>query len=412
MKGEVLFLSHRIPFPPDRGDKIRSHHVLRRIAELAPVHVATLGDDARDMAEQPTLAALAASHCLVRRGKPLPLAGAEAVLRGKPVSLTAFFDPRLAHYVETVLRERPIDTIYVFSGQMGQYVPAAFKGRVICDFVDVDSAKFAAYAQQAAGPRRWLHAREARLLAAEEARLAQRSDAALLISDEEAALFRASLAPGDPARGKVGVLRNGIDAAAFDPDSVLPEPRLLGCAGPRLIFTGQMDYAPNVAAALRVAERLLPGIRARYPEATFHVVGRNPAPALMAHHGRNGCYVWGEVDDIRTWLSGADLALVPLEIARGVQNKVLEAMAMTLPAVLTPAAATGIGAAAGRHFEAADADEALIGTVCALLADPVRSRSLGVEARRFVIEELSWPAVLAPLAGLLGRGDERARDAA
>ena len=412
MTNEILFLSHRMPFPPDRGDKIRSHHVLKRLAGLAPVHVATFADDDRDIAEEVELAALARSYRLVRRVKPLVLAGVESLLRRQPVSLPAFHNPEIAEYVARVLRERPVATIYVFSGQMGQYIPDDFSGEVIFDFVDVDSAKFEAYAQRDHGVRRWINAREARLLAAEEVRLARRAGVSLLVSAEEAALFRARLPLDDRASCDVRTLSNGIDSRHFDPAAVKPEPRLIDCDGPRLIFSGQMDYAPNVEAALRAIERLLPRIRALIPRATFHVVGRNPAEELRGHHGKGGVHIWGGVEDMRTWLSAADLALVPLEIARGVQNKVLEAMAMNLPVVLTSAAATGIGAEDGKHLVVADSDDELVERTTALLSHPRQGWGLGLEARRFVVEQLSWQATLAPLAEMVGRKDVHVRHAA
>lgn len=411
MRGEVLFLSHRIPFPPDRGDKIRSHHILRHIAALAPVHVACFADDARDLAAEGELAALAASHCLIERSKPLVLAGLESLVQHAPVSFPAFASAQLHNYVAQTLRERPISAIYVFSGQMGQYVPDDFRGRVVFDFVDVDSAKFEAYAASGKGWRRWIDAREGRLLGTEEARLARRADVSLLVSDEEAALFRARLPLADQGSCDVRALRNGIDAVSFDPALVRPEPRLLACSAPRLIFTGQMDYAPNIAAAGRVIDRLLPAIRERVPGATFHVVGRNPPPDLLARHGQDGAHVWGAVDDIRTWLGGADLALVPLDLARGVQNKVLEAMAMRLPVVLTSGAATGIGARDGLHYAIADSDAALVDRVAALLASPHTVSAMGREARRFVLDRLSWEATLAPLGALLAPAPGQ-RDAA
>lgn len=412
--GEILFLAHRMPFPPDRGDKIRSCHILRHLAGLAPVHVATFAETDKDRAEEPQLAALAASHCLIQRTKAVPLAGVEALLKRRPVSLTAFHHPDLASYVSQVLREQPIDTIYVYSGQMGQYIPADFDGRVIFDFVDVDSAKFEAYGQSGSGPRSWIDAREGRLLRAEEARLARLADHSLLVSAEEAELFAARLTPADRAQCNVRALRNGIDSQFFDPITVQPEPRLLDCTGPRLIFAGQMDYAPNIAAAQRAIERLMPLIRAAVPDATFHVVGRNPPDALRALDGVNGSRVWGEVADIRTWLAGADLALVPLELARGVQNKVLEAMAMRLPVVLTPAAATGIGAVAGRDLLIAGDDAALVEAVLGLTRDAALAGTIGQQARSFVVDTLSWQATLAPLAAMLGlsAGDGPVRHAA
>jgi polysaccharide biosynthesis protein PslH len=408
--GEILFIAHRLPFPPDRGDKIRSHHILRHLASLAPVHVATFADDDADFAQEAELAQLAASYRLVRRAKPLALAGVQALALRQPVSLSAFHDRALASYVASVLASRPISAIYVFSGQMGQYVPNTFTGRVIADLVDVDSAKFEAYAHKRGAIRTWINAREARLLAQEEARLAARAAVTLLISPAEADLFRKRLP--STVQADVRVLGNGIDSAVFAPARVEPEPRMLAMGGPRLIFTGQMDYAPNVDAVRRVMDRILPRIRAVRPDASFHVVGRNPAPELLARDGQGGCHVWGRVEDIRPWLAAASLALVPLEIGRGVQNKVLEAMAMALPVVLSEEAATGISARSGEHFAVAQGDEALAQAVLALLDEPDRARALGAAARRFVAENVSWDAALAPLAGMLGGPAGTARHAA
>ncbi|MFM5883788.1 MAG: TIGR03087 family PEP-CTERM/XrtA system glycosyltransferase [Novosphingobium sp.] len=401
MSGEILFLSHRMPFPPDRGDKIRSHHVLRKLATLGPVHVATFADDERDIAEEVELASIARSYRLVRRVKPLIVAGVQSLLRRQPVSIPAFASGEIAAYVASVLAEREIAMIYAFSGQMGQFIPASFTGTVVFDFVDVDSAKFEAYASRASGVRRWLFEREGRLLSLEEARIAARSDISLLVSAEETALFRQRL-PADQAKTcDVRTLRNGIDSRFFDPSIVGAAPAMAACPGPRLIFAGQMDYAPNVQAALRVIERLLPAIRETLPKATFHIVGRNPDESLVDHHGRGGVFVWGGVEDIRTYLAAADLALIPLEIARGVQNKVLEAMAMSLPVVLTGEAAAGIGARDGEHLAVGDSDAALVERVTALLSHPRHALTMGHEARNYVVEQMSWQAALAPLTELV-----------
>lgn len=404
--GEILFLAHRIPFPPDRGDKIRSHHILQRLAALAPVHVACFADDPADMAHEPSLAALAASHCLVQRSRPLPLAGLVALAQGQPVSLTAFADRRLASYVAEVIASRPIGAIYVFSGQMGQYVPAGFTGRVVIDLVDVDSAKFGAYAAQGGLARGWLYRREERLLAREEARLVDRADVTLLVSADEAELLAARL----PAamRGEVRALGNGIDTANYDPARVAPEPVLGAAPGPALIFTGQMDYPPNVAAAVRGATRIMPRVREHFPEATFEVVGRQPTAAVRALDGVNGCRVRGAVPDVRPWLRGADLALVPLEIARGIQNKVLEAMAMALPVVASAGAATGIPARDGEEIAIGTDDDALAAAAIALLADRARARAMGAAARQLVVRDHGWDAVLAALPGMLGMPADRA----
>ena len=407
--GETLFIAHRIPFPPDRGDKIRSHHLLRALAELGPVHVATLGETPADFAVEPLLAQIAASHCLVKRPRNLSLAGVRALASNRPVSLVAFGSPRLHAWIANLLASRPIDTIFVFSGQMGQYVPKTFTGRLVIDLCDVDSAKFEAYARDGKGMRRWIDAREARLLAAEEARLAQRADTVLLVSESEASLFRNRI-------GKQSVdvrpLGNGIDTELFDPARVPPQHELLEKTGPDIVFTGQMDYPPNVAAARRTAEILMPAIRAVHREATFHIVGRAPSPEVRALDGLNGTRVWGEVPDVRPFLAGADLVVAPLAIARGVQNKVLEAMAMACPVVLTPEAATGIGASPGKHYAVAGSDTELIEAALRLLGNGGAGSAMGAAARRFVVVHKNWSSALAALPDIVCKPARAARHAA
>jgi len=211
----------------------------------------------------------------------------------------------------------------------------------------------------------------------------------------------------------VQVIGNGIDAAFFDPALAAPHPELAATAAPHFVFTGQMDYRPNEQAALWVIEALMPLLRARLPQATFHVVGRNPMPKLLAHRGTPGVRVWGEVPDVRPFLAAAEAVLAPLLIARGVQNKVLEAMAMARPVVLTPEAATGIAADDGTQWLVCPPDpEVMAERIAALLADSEAAARIGMAARQFVIEHHAWDAMLAPLAGLIGMSPEGQRHAA
>jgi polysaccharide biosynthesis protein PslH len=402
MRSEILYIGHRIPFPPNRGDKMRAHHVLKRLAKLAPLHIATFADDEDDLAEEVELAAIARSYKLLRRTKSLVLAGLEALAKGCPVSLTAFYHAELMLYVNDLLATGKIGTIYLFSSQMGQYVPDSFTGRIVMDFVDVDSAKFESYAVQKGGARGWIDGREARFLRAEEERLALRADVSLLVSDEEAALFASRLSAKARAKCDVRALRLGIDSDFYDPAKVNGQTELCALPAPRLIFTGQMDYQPNVAAALRAAKRIMPLIRQSLPDASFHVVGRNPTAELQDCHGTNGVHVWGRVDDIRGWIKGCDMALVPLEIARGIQNKVMEAMAMELPVVLTSGAATGIAAVPGQHYAVAESDADLAAQVVRLVQNSGDALAMGLAARKFVVEQRSINQALAPLAEMVG----------
>lgn len=395
----ILFLAHRVPFPPDRGDKIRSHHVLKALAELGPVHVGCFAETAADRAAETDLARIAASWCMPARSKPLPLAGIEAILRREPVSLAAFRHSKLSEWVEATIARYDIGSIYVFSGQMGQYVPPGWTGRFLVDLVDVDSAKFEAYAREKSVPASWIDAREARLLAREEARLAAIADKTFLVSEAEAELLQSRLPPDTPAQ--VVALGNGIDTEAFEPSRIKPHPELAS-RGPHFVFTGQMDYKPNVDAAMRAIERIMPLVRREHPEAQFHVVGRAPVRELVARDGMNGARVWGEVPDVRPFLAAGTVVLAPLAIARGVQNKVLEAMAMARPTLVTSPVATGLPGAEGKHFAVADSDAALADRALRLLADPREADTMGKAARKLMVDTLSWQAALALLPSHLG----------
>lgn len=409
MSGAILFLAHRLPFPPDRGDKIRSHHILRHLARHAEVHVGCLAEG-RDLDHVGQLDAIAASHCVARRNLPLPMAGLLALARQEPISLTAFRSRKLANYVRDTIARHDIRAIYVFSGQMGQYVPADFAGRVIADLGDVDSAKFEAYTGKESWPFSWIYAREGRLMRIEEQRIAARADHTLFVSDAECALFRSRLEPGVSAN--LCSIANGIDAGAFDPRAVATHPALSPASGPHIVFTGQMDYPPNVAAAQRLVQRVMLLVRQHHPQALCHIVGRNPTVAVRNLEGQNGARIWGEVPDVRPFLAGGDLVVVPLEIARGVQNKVLEAMAMARPIVLTPGAATGISAKDQEHFAVGETDAELAVLVAALLSDQPRAAAMGDLARQFVIEHYGWDAMLAPLERLIHPGPEGSTRAA
>ena len=388
---EILFLAHRIPWPPDRGDKIRSFHILNKLKTMAPVHVGAFADDVRDMGfAEAERAGLASLHAELR-DKPQWLAGIEALARDKPISLTSFGSRSMQDWVDERLSSGAISHIFVFSGQMAQYVPADFAGRLIMDFVDVDSAKFESYAGEGSQFMRWINAREGKKLAAFEAEIASRADASLFVSEAEAAMFRGR----SGAKNVVGV-GNGIDTMFYDPSAAFKKLHPI-FPDPLIVFTGQMDYRPNIEAVTDFAQNALPAIRATHPDTTFAIVGRNPTEAVSALSALPGVQVTGAVDDVRTWLAGADVVVAPLRIARGIQNKVLEAMAMATPVVVSKAAAEGIDAQDKKHFRVAKSvvDEAKI--VNELLSDVDARLTLGAAARAHVMAHYGWDGQLAAL---------------
>jgi sugar transferase (PEP-CTERM/EpsH1 system associated) len=390
--GDLLFLAHRVPYPPDRGDKIRSYNILKHLAEGHRVHLAAFADDDADVDAAMALSPMLGEVHVERRTRSNGTAAAIGLMTHRAVSVAAFASPGMSRFVDRVLAENPIDQVYVFSSQMAQYAPA--DRPFVMDFVDMDSEKFASYAESTRGPMGWVWKREAKRLFAFERETARRAVVSLFVSEAEAALFRDRTGMTPEC---VGALENGIDLERY-----VPAPHPAGEA-PLIVFTGQMDYPPNVEAAAGFARTVLPGIREAHPGARFAIVGRKPDPVLTASHGRDGVEVTGEVADVRPWLTRADVVVAPLRIARGIQNKVLEAMAMGRPVVASPQAFEGIDATAGRDLIVADGAAAEIEAVSALLADPDRAEAIGRAARARVEERYAWSARLAPLDAMLER---------
>ena len=376
---DIAFLAHRLPYPPDRGDRIRSWHVLKALAKLAKVHVFALIDDEADRAYVGMVETVAASVTVVHRRKTKLAAMAEAFATGGSASVAAFVDKDLM--VEVRDRLRAVDTVYAFSSQMAAYVPADYAGRFVMDFVDMDSAKFAAMG--------FAGRQEAKRLMAWEIATAKRADVSVFVSDAEAALF--TRRTGLPAQ----VMGNGIDLERFAPGVV----NAVEAESPLIVFTGQMDYAPNVEAVLGFAHTTLPRIRDAVPGVTFAIVGRSATKAVRALAGTS-VIVTGEVPDTRPWLAAAAVVVAPLRIARGVQNKILEAMAMSKACVVSSGAAQGIDAVDGRDLIVAD-DPAEAVTM--LLRDPARAAEIGRAARARMVASYSWDAQLRPLAGFVER---------
>ncbi len=384
---EILFLAHRLPYPPDRGDRIRSWHMLQALTKLAPVHVVTPLDEVADRQHIARVQSIAASVTTAVRPASKGVAVARALVSGLPASVALFSVPVLHRAVNARLASGKIGTVFAFSGQMAHYVPARTSARFLMDFVDMDSAKFA---QQAATARGLLAplalGTEARRLLAFETATARRADASIFVSRAEADLFTAKT--GIAAQ----VVENGVDLAHFAPGAVEPA----NVPHPLIVFTGQMDYAPNVEAVSRFVREVLPLL----PTVTFAIVGRAPTAAVMALEAPN-VLVTGEVSDTRPWLAAADVVVAPLALARGIQNKVLEAMAMGKAVVASPAAAEGIDAERGAELLVADSPAAQAATIGTLLDDPAQARAVGAAARERVLARYSWNACLAPLAGLV-----------
>lgn len=397
MKPRLLFLCHRIPFPPDKGDKIRAWHMLDRLAENWDVDLGCLVDDPADLRHLPVLEARCAS-VVARQTGSRRQAALRALLRcrpGLPLSLSWFHEKGLWNWVQAHLAAGTHDACFVYSSAMAPYVmgPRNPGMRRVLDMVDVDSEKWRAYAADARPPMRQVWAREARTLLAFERRAASAFDRTLFVSAAEAAQFR-SMAPEAAAR--VDHVDNGVDLAAFDP--ALPAPSPYAPATQAIVFTGTMDYRPNIEAVCWFAEQVMPHLT-DLPAVAFHIVGANPAPAVRALASRPGVHVAGAVPRIQPWIAHAAVAVAPLRIARGIQNKVLEAMALARPVVASPEAFEGVRALPGRDILVAEGALAMAQAVRGVLDG--RHPGLGARARAAVTEAHDWKATLRRLDAVL-----------
>jgi sugar transferase (PEP-CTERM/EpsH1 system associated) len=389
---DLLLLIHRIPYPPNKGDKIRSYHLLKHLAQHYRVHLATFVDDPNDWQYVPHVEALCASSHFARMNPLLARARSlGALLKNRSLSLEYYRDAGLARWVDQTLAAHKIDRVLVFCSPMAQYAERHRGARRVIDFCDIDSEKWRQYAEQKSFPMSWLYRYEARQLLRYERQVARDYDASLFVSAPEAELFR-SLAP--ESSPKIGHFSNGVDTDYFSPDQAHANP--YGAGERALVFTGAMDYWPNIDAVKWFAAEVFPAVRQRFPEARFYIVGSRPSPAVQALAQQDGIVVTGTVPDVRPYIAHAAVAVAPLRIARGVQNKVLEAMAMATPVVVSPQALEGIDAVPGSELVLADEPAAFADACAALLAgQDSASAAIGRAARAKVQRQYSWSSNLA-----------------
>ena len=385
---DLIFIAQRIPYPPNKGDKIRSWNALVRLAEHYRIHLGSFIDDPVDWAHEPVIRDLCESHCLLALGRGRGrIRALRAFWTGEALTIPYFFDSRLARWVSQVREQYAPKRAYTFSSGVAGYVMGEdWKDtRRVHDMVDVDSDKWIQYAKGKSGLSRWVYNREGRKLLDFERRVAAEYDATLFVSEYETDLFR-RLSP--ETAEKAHAMRNGVDGDVFDPgrayDNPFPSPT------EAVVLTGTMDYWPNVEAALWFMEHVLDALLERHPSSHFYVVGANPTRELQRAGRRRGMTVTGRVDDVRPYIAHASVVVAPLRIARGIQNKVLEGMAMARPVIASPLALEGIQAQAGRDlFVADDPDEFLEALSRVLLEGPGEVCSNG---RDLVLREYGWDA--------------------
>jgi sugar transferase (PEP-CTERM/EpsH1 system associated) len=393
---ELLFLAHRIPYPPQKGDKIRSWHILSHLSQRYAVHLACFVDNPDDWQHVDHLRTVC-GECYFAELKPslAKLRCLTGLVTGEALTLPFYRDAGLRAWVQDLVGRRKVEGCYVFSSAMAQFVCGdAFDSlRRVIDFVDVDSEKWRQYAARKPWPASWLYRREGQRLLQYDRAIAAAFDVNILVSTAEAELFK-TLSPGT-AQKTFGI-RNGVDSDYFSPDRHYENPYPSGDSP--LVLTGAMDYWPNAEAAVWFAKEVLPSVRQSVPAAAFYIVGSDPLPEVRQLERLPGVTVTGRVPDIRSYLAHASIAVAPLRVGRGVQNKVLEAMAMALPVVATPDATEGLDVS-GETLVAGDA-RAFTDRIVSLLRSADR-KEIGSRARAKVVSNCGWATSLGRLTSLL-----------
>jgi sugar transferase (PEP-CTERM/EpsH1 system associated) len=402
---DILFLAHRLPYPPDKGDKIRAWHILQYLASHYRVHLGAFIDRPDDVRHVARLQTLCAS--VFWRPLSLRLAGARtarALLTGKSLTEGYFGDARFGAEVDRVVARHKPGLVYAFSSSMAPYALRHRQARIILDMVDVDSEKWRQYARESRWPLRWVYSREGLSLLALEQEAAAKADAVILVTPAEAELFSALCPDAAP---RVHCIGNGVDADYFDPSRGFPNP--FG-ERPAIVFTGAMDYRPNVEAMVWFVDNVVPRLRRRHGAAPcLWIVGSSPNATVRALAGPD-VRVTARVPDVRPYLRHARAVVVPLQIARGIQNKALEAMAMGAVLIVTPQVRRTLSCCRDDELHTAatpgEFADAIFG---ALDAD---DGQMGTRARQRVLCDYRWDRAFAALDNLIAMGSSGRIEAA
>ncbi|MEO8681336.1 MAG: TIGR03087 family PEP-CTERM/XrtA system glycosyltransferase [Vicinamibacterales bacterium] len=388
---KVLFLAHRLPYAPNRGDRIRAFHIIKQLAVRADVHVVSLVHDRAEQAEAATLERLGVQVSTVRVPRLRNLVRAAASLfTNRPLTHLLLEAPGMARALEDATRGQRPDVVFAYCSGVAPLAlaPPLADLPLVLDFVDIDSAKWAAFTASASPPRSWIYRREARCLSGFEAEAARIARASTVVNTrEQEALLR--FCPD----ARVHVVPNGVDVEAMTPTGP-------PAVEPQVVFTGIFNYAPNADGAQWFAREVWPRVRAAVPQARLTLAGAHPTRAIHAlARADESIEVTGAVPDMRPYLWRSAIAVAPIFQARGVQNKVLEAVAAGLPSVVTQAVWDGLPADVLPACRQADNACRFAREVVNLLAmAPAERRRIAATAR---LVELSWPLRLAPLMELI-----------
>ena len=323
---KILFVCHRLPFPPKRGGKIRPFNIIRHLTESG--HSVTIGSLARseeELLDGQGLKEYCDKVFVGRIGK----AGAMAHMVGRlptliPSTMGYFYSRSLHQEIRRALRSDKYDLIFVHCSSAAQYVKSATGIPSILDFGDMDSQKWLDYSTFRSFPLSMGYWVEGTKLCREEKRLARQFDLCTCTTRAELETLQKF-----HAASRTDWFPNGVDSKFFAPSDAPYD-------SDQICFIGRMDYYPNQQAMLFFCNSVLPLIHARRPAAKLIIVGAEPSSDIIKLEQKQGVMVTGTVPDVRPYVHGSALSVAPLAIARGTQNKILESMAMGVPVVCSP----------------------------------------------------------------------------
>lgn len=396
---KILFLCHRMPYPPKRGGKIRPFNMIRHLARSHEVTVATLARTAQERTDAEELR----RYCDELVVGHVSALGAWARfglfgLTGRPATFGYFYSPALYRKVQGLLGTREFDAILVHCSSMAPYVAHHRGSRKVLDFGDADSEKWLEYARSAPAPISWAFRAEGNRVRKAERRLGARFDVGSVNAPREREILAAYVS------SPIAVIPNGVDLEYFQPARAAGPGYIPG----RILFTGNMSYRPNVEAARHFVTEILPGIRREIPDAHLYIVGMDPSAAVRRLADGERVVVTGRVEDVRPYFDAAAVAVAPLRVARGLQNKVLEAMAMRVPVVASPAAFAGISAVAGRDLLVPAEPGEFSRAVITLLRDSAARERVAAAGLACVKTNHNWSQLLERLEDLVAGGDRLA----
>ncbi len=408
---KILLLTHRTPYPPNKGTQVRPFNLLKTLrARGHEVHLMAFAEGEKELRSQEQLAKWCASVTLIPFHRRWAKVKAIFTLFSpRPLSLGYFGSRRMRHAVRRVVAEQDIDAIIVWSSTMAQYVLRRMASRTVVDMGDVDSEKWRDYAKEMRWPMSWIYNLEWKRLRRYEYEIVRACAHTVLITQREIALL--DELDEFTRHQRLHAITNGVDLERFRPDAFppfapesLPPDERKFLADPhaiRIVFTGAMDYYPNAEAVRYFAEEVFPTIHSREPRAEFLIVGSDPTPGVVRLGQLPGVTVTGFVEDVRPYLAAATVCVTPLWIARGVQNKALEAMASGRVVVASPEVAAGLKARAGEHLLVARNTTEFVESVMTVIEDDQLRDEMSFQARRFVEEEYNWEPLMSRLAELV-----------